>query len=57
MAKKEGLEVKVYDTSRMGDRMKALRRGILQTPAATMNGELYQALNEISQVIASKANP
>jgi hypothetical protein len=57
MAKKEGLEVKVYDTSRMGDRMKALRHGILQTPAAIMNGELYQGLNEISQVIASKPNP
>jgi len=34
-----------------------LRRGILKTPAAIMNGELYQGLNEISQVIASKPNP
>lgn len=57
MAKKEGREVKVYDTSRVGDRMKALRRGILKTPAAIMDGELYQGLNEISQVIAGKPKP
>jgi hypothetical protein len=56
MAKSKGQEVKVYDTSRVGDRMKALRRGILKTPAAIMRGELYQGVDVISQMIASKPN-
>ena len=36
MAKKEGREVKVYNTSRVGHRMKALRRGILKTPLRSL---------------------
>jgi hypothetical protein len=47
MAKKEGREVGVYYTSRVGNRMKALRLGILKTTVAIMNGESYQSLNEI----------
>jgi hypothetical protein len=47
MAKKEGRQVKVYYTSRVGNRMKGLRLGILKSPAAIMNGESYQSLNEI----------
>lgn len=57
MAKKEGREVKVYDTSRMSDRVKALRRGVLKTPAVIINGELCQALDQALQVGATKPNP
>jgi uncharacterized membrane protein len=55
-AKKENREVKVYDTSRVNGRLKALKHGILETPAVIMNGERYQGLDEIAHVISIKPN-
>jgi hypothetical protein len=57
MGKKEGREVKVYDTSRMSDRVKALKRGVFKTPAVVMNGELYQGVDQVSQAVATQPNP
>jgi hypothetical protein len=57
MAERENCKVKVYDTSRMGDRVRALKRGVLKTPTAIIKGALYQGLDEISKVIQSKPNP
>jgi hypothetical protein len=57
MAKKGSYEVKVYDTSRIGDRMRALKRGVLKTPTAIINGVLVQGLDEISHLVESKPIP
>jgi hypothetical protein len=49
IAEKGDFKVKVYDVSRMTDRIKALRRGILKTPAAVVDGKRYEDLEEFSQ--------
>ena len=57
VAKKENREVKVHDTSRVVERMKALKRGILKTPAIVLNGIKYQGLDEIAQAITFRPTP
>ena len=57
VAKKENREVKVHDTSRVAERMKALKRGILKTPAIVVNGIKYQGLGEIAQAITFRPTP
>lgn len=57
VAKKENREVKVHDTSRVAERMKALKRGILKTPAIVVNGIKYQLLDEIAQAITFRPTP
>lgn len=57
IAKSENQEVKVYDTSRMSDKVKALRRGILKTPTVVMNGRRYQGSDEISHFVLGKPIP
>jgi len=44
----------VYDVSRMTDKLRAIKRGIRKTPAAIINGEKYEGLEEILQAISSK---
>lgn len=56
IAKKENREVKVYDTGRVGGRFKALKYGILKTPAVIMNGERYQGSDEIARVVSIEPN-
>jgi hypothetical protein len=56
MAKKENREVRIYDTSRLSDKARALKRGILKVPAIIMNGEQYQGLEQISHVLSRKPN-
>jgi hypothetical protein len=55
MAEKTNEKLKVYDFSRIADRMRALKRGVLKTPTVIINGERYEGLEEISQVILSKS--
>jgi hypothetical protein len=57
MAKKEDREVKVYHTSRISDRVKALKCGVSKIPVLIICGHLYQALDQVLQVIATKLNP
>lgn len=45
-------EVRVYDMSRMTERLKAWKRGILTTPSVVMNGVKYKGLDQVSQAIA-----
>lgn len=55
--KRENEEVKVFDTSRMVDRMRALRRGVLKTPTVIVNGKKYEGLEEISHAISMEPKP
>jgi formaldehyde-activating enzyme involved in methanogenesis len=43
--------VKVYDVSRMQDRVRALKRGILKTPAVVVQGKRYEGLNKILELL------
>jgi len=54
MAKKTNEKITVYDVSRMTDKLRAIKRGIRKTPAAIINGEKYEGLEEILQAISSK---
>jgi hypothetical protein len=47
-------EVKVYDISRINDRIKALGRGIRKTPTIISQGKKYEGLKEIQQWFLSK---
>ena len=49
LAKEENSEVRVYDTSRVTERLKAWKRGILRTPAVVIEDVKYQGLDEIVQ--------
>jgi hypothetical protein len=51
-AKRMNCEVRVYDMSRMTERLKAWKRGILTTPSVVMNGVKYKGLDQVSQAIA-----
>ena len=57
VAERMNWEVRVYDTSRMTERLKAWKRGILTTPSVVMNGVKYKGLNQVSQAIASGLSP
>jgi hypothetical protein len=57
MAKKENREVKVYDTSRMADRVRALKNSVFKTPTVLIDGKRYQGVDEISRLISDKQNP
>lgn len=49
LAKEENSEVRVYDTSRVTEHLKAWKRGILRTPAVVIKDVKYQGLDEIVQ--------
>jgi hypothetical protein len=53
-AKKENRQLKVYDTSRMGDKVRAMKRGVFKTPSAVINGQRYEGLEEILRAISVK---
>ncbi len=57
VARKENREVRVHDTSRVAERMKALRRGILKTPVIVVSGIKYQGLDEIAQATTFRPTP
>jgi hypothetical protein len=57
LAKKENRQVKVYDTSRMGDKVRAMKRGVLKTPVAIINGQRYEGSDEILQAFALEQHP
>lgn len=44
-------EVQVYDISSVKDRVKALRRGVLNTPTIIVRGKKYGGLNTISELL------
>ncbi|MGD0496510.1 MAG: hypothetical protein ABSB28_10835 [Candidatus Bathyarchaeia archaeon] len=46
--------VRVYDVSRMADKLRALKRGIRKTPAVIINGEKYEGLEAISKALSTK---
>jgi hypothetical protein len=46
--------VRVYDVSRTADKLRALRHGILKTPAVIINGEKYEGLAAISKALSTK---
>jgi hypothetical protein len=47
-------EVKVYDVSRVTDRIKALSRGVRKTPTIIILGKKYEGEKEIQQWFLSK---
>src|SRR4030042_1303845 len=47
LAKEENSEVIVYDTSRITERLKAWKRGILRTPAVVLKEVKYQGLSKM----------
>jgi hypothetical protein len=47
-------QVKVYDVSRVTDRIKALSRGVRKTPTIIIQGKKYQGEKEIHQWFLSK---
>lgn len=54
LAKEENCDVRVYDTSRTADRVKALKRGIFRTPVVIIKDVKYQGLEEIAQAATIK---
>ena len=56
IAKKTNEKIKVYDVSRLTDKLKAMKRGIRKTPAVMINGEKYEGLEEILQANSSKCS-
>jgi len=48
---------RVYDISRLGDRVRALKRGVLKTPTVIADGQRYVGLEEISRAISGKSKP
>jgi 2-hydroxychromene-2-carboxylate isomerase len=54
LAKEESCDVRVYDTSRTADRVKALKRGIFRTPAVIIEDVKYQGLEAIAQAATIK---
>jgi hypothetical protein len=48
--------LKVYDVSRTADKLRAVKRGIRKTPAAIINGEKYEGLDAISEVLSTRGS-
>jgi hypothetical protein len=46
--------IRVYDVSRIADKLRAVKHGIRKTPAAIINGEKYEGLEVISKAISAK---
>jgi len=44
-------KAKIYDVSRLSDRMKAIKQGIRKTPTVIVQGKKYEGLEKISQLI------
>jgi len=44
-------KVKVYDVSRTLNRMRALKHGILKTPAVVVQGKRYEGLDKILELL------
>jgi hypothetical protein len=44
-------ELKVYDVSRDLDRLRALKRGVLKTPAVIVQGEKHEGLDNILKLL------
>jgi 2-hydroxychromene-2-carboxylate isomerase len=57
MAKETKQEVKVYDLSRIADRVRAIKRGVMRTPTLIMGEKRYQGFEEISRATARKLSP
>jgi len=47
VARRLGCDVEVHDISRIKERLKALKRGILSTPSIVMNGSKYVGLDQV----------
>lgn len=47
-------EIKIYDVSNALDKMKAMKQGIHKTPTIIVDGEKYEGLEKISEMIKSK---
>ncbi len=46
--------VRVYDVSRTGDKLRALKHGIRKTPVVIINGEKYEGLEAISKTLSTE---
>jgi hypothetical protein len=57
LAKETNQEVKVYDLSRIADRVRAMKRGVMRTPTLIMGEKRYQGFEEISKATARKLSP
>lgn len=55
LAEKGNHKLKVYDISRLGDRARAMKRGVLKTPALIVDGQRYVGLEEILRAISIKS--
>ena len=53
MAKRESREVKVYDVSRVSDKIRALKQRVFKTPTVVMNGRRYEGLDEICKAVST----
>jgi protein-disulfide isomerase len=56
-ANKTNEQIKVYDVSRVTDKLSAMKRGFRKTPTAIINGEKYEGLEQISKAISNKSGP
>jgi hypothetical protein len=45
--------IKVYDVSRTTDKLRAVKRGIRNTPAVVINGEKHEGLEAISRALSA----
>jgi hypothetical protein len=57
VGKQKNCQIRVCDTSRLIDRMRDLKRGIIRTPAVVISGVSYQGQDEIAQATRSTLKP
>jgi hypothetical protein len=50
---KTGELIKMYDVSKVADRLKAVRHGIRKTPVALIDGRKYEGLDEILKALST----
>jgi uncharacterized protein YdeI (YjbR/CyaY-like superfamily) len=51
IAKSTNDEIRVYDVSRMPDKLRALSRGIRKTPAVVVDGEKYAGMDKCLEAL------
>jgi hypothetical protein len=57
IASKHGFELRVYDTSRAGDAIRAKTAGVNKTPAVIINGHKFEGDFEIHDILAHIFGP
>jgi len=53
-AQEKNQKIKIYDISRIVDRVRAMKRGVMKTPTVIIDEERHQGLSEILEAITNR---